>query len=146
MKVIADTNIIISALISPKGKEADIILNPVYDFKKYTCNFLYDEILKHKAKILKASGLKGADFFEVYFNIASRVRFINEEQIPDAVWEKALAFTTGIDESDTPFVALSLYLDGYLWTGDKKLIRGLSKRGFQKILTTADLTKGKLQP
>jgi len=40
MNVIADTNIIISALISPKGKESDIILNPVYDFKKYTCNFL----------------------------------------------------------------------------------------------------------
>ena len=32
MKVIADTNIIISALISPKGKESDIILNPLYGF------------------------------------------------------------------------------------------------------------------
>jgi predicted nucleic acid-binding protein len=144
MKVIADTNIIISALISPKGKESDIILNPVYDFKKYTCNFLYDEILRHKAKILKAAGLKNADFFEVYFHISSRVRFINEEQIPDAVWKEALAFTTGIDESDTPFVALTLYLDGFLWTGDKKLIGGLAARGFKNILTTADLIKGKL--
>jgi predicted nucleic acid-binding protein len=144
MNVIADTNIIISALISPKGKESDIILNPVYDFKKYTCNFLFDEILKHKAKILKTAGLKDADFFEVYFNISSRIRFINEEQIPHAAWNEALAFTTGIDESDTPFVALSLYLDGYLWTGDKKLIRGLSARGFQKILTTTDIIKGNM--
>ena len=144
MNVIADTNIIISALISPKGKESDIILNPVYDFKKYTCNFLYDEILKHKTKILKAAGLKDADFLEAYFNISSRIRFINEEQIPEAVWKKALAFTRGIDESDTPFVALALYLDGYLWTGDKKLIRGLSKRGFQGILTTVDIFKGKM--
>jgi predicted nucleic acid-binding protein len=144
MNVIADTNIIISALISPKGKESDIILNPIYDFKKYTCNFLFDEILKHEAKILKAAGLKDADFFEVYFNISSRIRFINEEQIPDAVWNEALAFTTGIDESDTPFVALSLYLDGYLWTGDKRLIKGLSGRGFEKILTTADIIKGKM--
>jgi predicted nucleic acid-binding protein len=143
MKVIADTNIIISALISPKGKESDIILNPAYDFRKYTCNFLYDEILKHKAKILKASGLKASDVLEVYFNISSRIRFINEEQIPDAVWEKALSFTTGIDENDTPFVALSLYLDGYLWTGDKKLIKGLSARGFQNILTTTDIFKSK---
>lgn len=144
MKVIADTNIIISALISPKGKESDIILNPAYDFRKYTCNFLYDEILKHKAKMLKAAGLKNADFFEVYFNISSRIRFINEEQIPDALWEKALSFTTGIDKSDTPFVALSLYLNGYLWTGDKKLIKGLSARGFQNILTTADIFKSKI--
>jgi predicted nucleic acid-binding protein len=144
MKVIADTNIIISALISPKGKESDIFLNPAYDFRKYTCNFLYDEIFKHKAKILKAAGLKASDFLEVYFNISSRIRFINEEQIPDAVWEKALSFTTGIDENDTPFVALSLYLDGYLWTGDKKLIKGLSARGFQNILTTADIFKSKI--
>jgi len=37
MKIIADTNIVISALINPKGKEADIILNPSYTFDKYTC-------------------------------------------------------------------------------------------------------------
>ena len=93
---------------------------------------------------MKAAGLKNADFFEVYFNISRRIRFINEEQIPYSVWEKALAFTTGIDESDTPFVALSLYLNGYLWTGDKKLVRGLSERGFQKILTTADIFKSNI--
>jgi len=144
MKVIADTNIIISALISPKGKESDIILNPAYDFRKYTCNFLYDEIVKHKTKILKAACLQEEDFREIYFNILSRIRFINEEQIPDTVWKKALTLTTGIDESDTPFVALSLYLDGYLWTGDKKLIKGLSTRGFQNILTTADIVQSKI--
>jgi hypothetical protein len=36
MKIIADTNIIISALISPKGKESDIILNPYAGFKKFS--------------------------------------------------------------------------------------------------------------
>jgi predicted nucleic acid-binding protein len=46
VKVIADTNIIISALINAKGKEADIILNPSCALDKYTCYFLYDEIQK----------------------------------------------------------------------------------------------------
>jgi predicted nucleic acid-binding protein len=47
VKVIADTNIIISALINAKkGKEADIILNPSYALDKYTYYFLYDEIQK----------------------------------------------------------------------------------------------------
>ena len=54
MKVIADTNIVISALISRKGKESDIILNPVYDFKKYTCNFKTPFV-----KILRAPFIKG---------------------------------------------------------------------------------------
>jgi predicted nucleic acid-binding protein len=100
------------------------------------------EILKHKAKILKAASIKEAEFLEVYFNITRRIKFINEGQIPETVWEKALLYTTGIDEDDAPFIALALYLDGYLWTGDKKLIRGVSAKGFKNILTTDDIIKG----
>ena len=139
MKIIADTNIIISALISRKGKESDIILNPLYGFEKYSCFFLRDEILKHKSKILKTSGLKESEFLDVYFNITKRIHFIDEEQIPDSLWQKAFFYTRGIDENDTPFVALALYLNGYLWTGDKKLIRGITERGFKTVFTTADI-------
>lgn len=142
MKVIADTNIIISALINPKGREADIMLNPSYAFDKYTCYFLYDEILKHKSKILKAGGIKESEFLEIYFALTRRIKFINEEQIPGDLWKKALLYTTGIDEDDTPFMALALYLNGYLWTGDKKLFRGVTARGFKSILTTKDLLTG----
>jgi len=35
-----------------------------------------------------------------------------------------------IDESDTPFVALTIELKALLWTGDKKLKEGLKKKGF----------------
>jgi len=139
MKIIADTNIIISALINAKGKEADIILNPSYALDAYTCYFLYHEILKHKAKILKAAGIKESEFLDIYRIITKRIKFINEEQIPELLWKKALSYTTGIDEDDTPFIALALYLDGYLWTGDKKLIRGVSARGFKNILTTSEI-------
>jgi predicted nucleic acid-binding protein len=139
MKVIADTNIIISSLISRKGKESDIIMNPLYDFEKYSCFFLLDEILKHKSKIQKASGLTDTEFLDVYFNITKKITFIDEEQIPDSIWHKAFFYTSGIDENDTPFVALTLYLKGYFWTGDKKLIRGITERGFKNILTTADI-------
>jgi len=142
MKVIADTNIIISALINAKGKEADIILNPSYALDKYTCYFLYDEIQKHRGKIFRATGIKEPEFLDVYFTITKRIKFINEEQIPESVWKKALSYTTGIDEDDTPFIALALYLDGYLWTGDKKLLRGVSARVFKKFLTTDEIIKG----
>jgi predicted nucleic acid-binding protein len=32
-----------------------------------------------------------------------------------------------------PFVALTIFLDGYLWTGDKKLKKSLEKKGFDKF-------------
>ncbi len=38
-----------------------------------------------------------------------------------------------IDESDTPHVALTLELNGWLWTGDKKLKAGLKRKGFARF-------------
>lgn len=139
MKIIVDTNIVISSLISSKGKEIDIIFNPLYVFERYSSYFLTEEIIKHKEKILKVSKLSEVDFFEVYSNILKKVNFINEEQIPKEVWTKALEITKNVDEKDTPFVALSLYLDAYLWTGDKKLIKGLKQKGFNKLISSNEL-------
>ncbi|MEI6125331.1 MAG: PIN domain-containing protein [Pseudomonadota bacterium] len=99
-------------------------------------------MLKHKSKILKASKIKESEFLEIYFALTQRITFINEEQIPGDIWKKALMFTTGIDEADTPFMALALYIHGLLWTGDKKLIRGVTARGFKTILTTDDILTG----
>jgi putative PIN family toxin of toxin-antitoxin system len=139
MIIVIDTNIVISSLINPKGKETDIILNPSYNFDKYTCNFLMEEIAKHKEKILKISKFNEVDFLEVYFGLLKKINFINEEQIPEEVWIKALEITKNVDENDTPFVALSLYLNAFLWTGDKKLIKGLVNKGFDKIISSDEV-------
>jgi len=37
------------------------------------------------------------------------------------------------------FVALNIYLDANLWTGDKKLINGLSKKNYKNTLSTSKL-------
>jgi len=37
------------------------------------------------------------------------------------------------------FVATALFIDGLLWTGDKKLIKGLRQKGYAKTITTAEL-------
>ena len=50
------------------------------------------------------------------------------EAIRQTTWEKAIELTKNIDEFDTPFVTLSLELGSPLWTGDKKLIKGLVLR------------------
>ena len=38
-----------------------------------------------------------------------------------------------IDQADTPFVALALELDAYLLSGDEKLKKTLSEKGFKKF-------------
>jgi len=63
------------------------------------------------------------------------------EAIRQTTWEKAIELTKNIDEFDTPFVTLSLELGSPLWTGDKKLIKGLDKKGIDWILSTETINK-----
>ena len=139
MKVVVDTNILISALIDPEGKLADILLQTHTELELYSCYFLYIEILKHKNKLVKLSGLPESELLELIYHILKKIRFINEEQIPDQIWRKAFEMTQDIDEKDTPFVALTLYLKSFLWTGDKILIKGLKERFFDNVLTSQEL-------
>jgi len=39
-----------------------------------------------------------------------------------------------------PFVALTCYLDGLLWTGDRRLASGLHKKGFIQTISTTQLS------
>jgi predicted nucleic acid-binding protein len=52
-----------------------------------------------------------------------RVNFFKEDKIRKQHWEEAYQLCREIDKDDTLFVALTLELDGLLWTGDKKRCR-----------------------
>ena len=52
---------------------------------------------------------------------------------------KALVLCNDIDPKDTAYVALSMELDIPLWSNDKKLIRGLRNKGYEKIVTTEEI-------
>jgi predicted nucleic acid-binding protein len=39
MRVVIDTSVIMSALMSSKGRVADVLMNPMNDFEKYSCIF-----------------------------------------------------------------------------------------------------------
>jgi len=49
--------------------------------------------------------------------------------------------TKDVAEFDTPFVAFALELDAPLWTGDKKLKKGLSEKGIDWVLSTDIVTQ-----
>ena len=139
MKVVIDTSVIMSALMSSKGRVADVLMNPLNDFEKYSCYFMQVEIFKHKQKILKYSKLEEADLLEIVYLTLKKLMLVNETQISSENWKVADDLTKGVDSKDIAFVALSIELDATLWTLDKKLQDHLIEKGFTKVVNTYEL-------
>lgn len=70
-----------------------------------------------------------------------KIDLIDVESIQQSTWENAILLTENVDEFDAPFIALAMELNTPLWTGDKKLIKGLTKKGVDWILTTEIISK-----
>lgn len=56
MKIVVDTNIIFSGLLSPNGKISDLLLNSSGKFDFYSPTYVLDELKVHRRKLLKISG------------------------------------------------------------------------------------------
>lgn len=138
--IIVDTNVIFSALLNSNGKIGDILFNSADKFKFYNCSYMRLEIKKHWNKLKKISKLSDSHLEISYEYLISKINFIDEQLIPKNIWHQAEKLVADIDEDDTDFVALTKYLKGYLWSGDKELIKGLQKKGFKRIYNTNDLS------
>lgn len=141
MNIVIDTNIVFSALLNSTGKIAHLIINGSTNFKYYSINLLKAEISTHKRKLLQLSGLTEESYDKSYNSIISRIKFINELLLPRDIVSKAYDLLSDIDENDTLFVALNDYLEGKLWTGDKKLIKGLRRKNYNQVIDTFELNK-----
>ncbi|MDN4165373.1 PIN domain-containing protein [Cytophagales bacterium LB-30] len=85
------------------------------------------------------SGLSEAQFERTFQIITERITFVDEILLSDKDIQKALHLVNDIDEEDALFVALANHLKSKLWTGDKKLIKGLKEKGYNKTLSTEEL-------
>ena len=129
--VVIDTNIFFSALLSQDSRFATIIQRSDYRF--FICEYVVTELFKHKEKIAQYSRLSEEELLLLYYNLLRKVTIYKEDLIsPKNRWS-ALALCQDIDEADTPHVALTLELDGLLWTGDRKLREGLQEKGFMRF-------------
>jgi predicted nucleic acid-binding protein len=140
-KIIVDTNIIFSCLLNSQGTIGDLIFNSETIFNFYSNEYMLFEIHKHWNRLLKISKLTDKELQISFEKLLTRLIFINEQLIPENIWENAEALVADIDLDDTDFVALTRYLKGGLWTGDKPIYNGLKAKGFRSVYNTADMIK-----
>jgi predicted nucleic acid-binding protein len=139
MKIIVDTNVVFSAILSSSGKIGQILIYGRKQFEFYAPNLVKTEVKRHRDKLIQMGELTEEDFEDTRDDIYSCITFIAEEQIPYDYWHNAIPLVRETDMDDIAFVVLAEYLDAQLWTGDKKLLKGLTNMGFTNGVTTDDI-------
>jgi len=132
MKLVIDSNIVFSALISPNGITKRILL--LEELELFGPQNLFDEINKYKEEIFKKSGLTQEQFEIFLIVVSSRINLITDEELADFI-EKADEICP--DPNDTAFFALSMAKGIPLWSNDKEL----KKQNVVKVINTEELVK-----
>ena len=83
---------------------------------------------------ISISKLTGDELDFMKRSILSKIDLIDLDGIGPNSWKKAVTLVKGIDEFDSPFVALAIEMDCFLWTGDQKLKKGLENLGINWVL------------
>lgn len=97
------------------------------------------EIIEHKEKIKKLAKISENDFLEISELLFMKIVILNHNLIPVSTYLKAKKLCEDIDVDDTPFIALTEYLKGKLWTGDISLINGLIAKNYKQFIRTEAL-------
>ncbi|MBE2197423.1 MAG: PIN domain-containing protein [Anaerolinea sp.] len=129
--IVIDTNILFSALLRSESHFTRTILGSGETF--FICESAIVELFKHKERIVQISRLTETEVIRLFYILLRHVTIAKEDLIDPAIRHKAYELCLGIDEADTPHVALALHLNGLLWTGDKTLRQGLEKQGFDRF-------------
>jgi predicted nucleic acid-binding protein len=130
--VIVDANIAFKCLLAGSG-DLRARIGPRDHPQFFSPRFLFVELFKHKERLARAAELSETELLEALYALVSRLEFVNEANIPVGTWVEAYRLCKSVDERDTAYVALTLHMDGRLWTGDEHLKTGLRARGFERF-------------
>lgn len=131
LPVIVDTNIIFSILLNNNSPLAKILLSG--DFSFYIGEIVLVELFKHKDKIVRLSRLTDDELVKFYHILLRKINFYKEDLIQVENLRFAYELCEDIDVNDTLNIALTLELQGLLWTGDRRLKQGLISKGFHRF-------------
>lgn len=138
-KIIVDSNVIFSAILNVNSRIGQILLTSGHFYDFYAPRYVRDEIWAHHQKLKKIAKLDNNEFIEVYELVLKNVIVLDHSIPTKKNYQKAFELCENIDFDDIPFVAFALNLKCKLWTGDKKLIKGLREKNFLSVITTNDL-------
>ena len=118
MNIIIDSNPLFSALIKDSSTRR-IILE--YDDFFLFPSFIFEEMQKHKAELLKKSRMPEEDFNKLLQLILKKVVIVpNEVLVPYK--KEAFEIVKDIDPDDVIFVACALaYPNSIIWSNDRRL-------------------------
>lgn len=118
MKIVIDTNVLISALIKNSLTRQIIIL---YDREFLYPSFIFEEMEKHKDEILRKSGMELEQFNTLLHAILQKMHIVTHDILRPYL-KQAQDIVKDIDPDDALFIACTLaYPQSILWSDDKKL-------------------------
>lgn len=135
--VVIDANRLFSELIATNHQlRRTFASQPETDF---LCpKYVLVELFKHKERIAAATGLEETDLLALLHSLLERIHFYDEDAISIGSWAEAWRLTRDVDEKDVAYVALTLEVNGDLWTNDRDLEAGLRRKGFDRFFTSAE--------
>ena len=133
MKLVVDTNIIISAII--KDSLTRRILTHL-DAEMYTINFSEQEIKKYKSDILQKAEISEIALDFLLGKLKDRLSNIDDNVVALKM-EKAFEIMKEIDPKDSPFLAAALAINAEIWSDDKHF----DKQNLVKVWKTKDVVK-----
>jgi len=135
MKLIIDTNVIISALIK-KGFTRDFIFKKADSFEFITPAYIFGEINKYKQYIIEKSNINEKELYLLLDALFEYIKIINPIFYSDYL-TKAKRLISHIN--DVPFLACAIALKIPIWSDDKHL----QEQKIIKVLTTKDIIHSK---
>jgi predicted nucleic acid-binding protein len=118
---------------------SQVLLNGFKYFDFYAPEYIKTELIEHKSRIKTIGKLDEERFLELYALIMRNIRILNHSIIPKEFYQNALDICKDIDIDDTAFIATNDFVRGRLWSGDKKLLNGLTNKGYKRIITTNEI-------
>lgn len=139
MIIILDANIVFSSVLNPKSVIAGILFDSENGIIFIAPSFLKLEIYKHVPRICKLTGFDENRIHALIEFIFSKILFYPDEVIPDFILNQADEICAKVDPKDSIYIAFALFFESKVWSGDKKLIRGLRTMGMDLLIETFDV-------
>ncbi|WP_128545858.1 PIN domain-containing protein [Larkinella soli] len=136
-KVIIDHNVHFSAIYTQDSLTRQKLMTA--PFPVYTPNYLILELFKHRQRIVSRSKASEEEILSYLDKVIQKVHFFNEELMSIEKFVEAYHLCREVDENDTTYVALTLEMDGLLWTRDEELKNGLRQKGFDNFFDESSL-------